>query len=367
MRRPTFDQGFSTKALTDLYSPASTVEAILEFEAALALALADTGLADGGDAEQVAAACRNGVADADAVLASAWESGTPIIALREALGAGETFHFGATTQDAIDSGQMLQASRALEIVDGYLSSIAARLSDLTAEHRNQPQMGRTFLQDARPTTFGFRSAGWLDAVLDGIADVRARRAAIPVQLGGPVGTLEAYGEAGTQVVEALAGRLGLKAPDISWQANRNKVLVLAQCAERVARTMAKIGSDVSLLASSQIAEVTVRTGGSSSMPDKRNPIDAIRAIAAATACSGAVAMLTSAPPGQLERPVGAWHTEWLALPLTFQTAGAAAEAIETCLGSLRVDVVAMSARTSAEPVFDPASIDRVLERHRALS
>ncbi len=362
MSQPSLFPGFSTEELADLYTAGATVAAILEFEGALAMALADAGIATRGEAERVAGACRDGVDDPQAILASTWENGTPIIALREAVDAGKWFHHGATSQDAIDTGQMIQAGRALEIVDRQLGSIAGRLRDLTAEHREQPHMGRTFLQDARPTTFGFRTATWLDAVLDHIGELRDQRSTLSIQLGGPVGTRENYGEDADEVAESLASRLGLSVPDISWHANRSRILSLAQAIERSARTMAKIGTDVALLSSSAFGEVSVRSGGSSSMPHKENPIDSIRAVAASSACAGAVSMLTSAPPHELDRAVGGWHVEWTALPLVFQTAGAAIEAIDLCLESLEVDQETMAASVETPAEIDQTQIDKVLKR-----
>jgi 3-carboxy-cis,cis-muconate cycloisomerase len=268
---PTFDPGFSTEELTDLYSPESTVTALLAFEASLALALADAGLAPRAEAEATAEACGTGVEDPLAILASTWETGTPILALRDHIGGGEWFHYGATTQDAVDTAQMIQARSALSILDAHLVAIVTRLRDLTNEHRHQPQMGRTFLQDARPTTFGFRTASWLDAVAGHVVELRHQQSLLPVQLGGPVGTGDAYGDKGSEVVDALATRLGLRAPDISWHSDRSGVLALAQGVERMARTLARVGNDIALLASSSIAEVKVRSGGSSSMPEKQNP------------------------------------------------------------------------------------------------
>lgn len=363
MSQPSLFPGFSTKELADLYTAESTVAAMLEFEAALAMTLADVGIAPRAEAEQVAEACRGRVGDPAAILASTWETGTPIIALREAVDAGEWFHHGATSQDVVDTAQMLQARRALEILDHQLGSIAGRLRHLTAEHRDQPHKGRTFLQDARPTTFGFRTATWLDAVLDHIGELRDQRSTLPIQLGGPVGTRESYGEAGAQVVEALAQRLGLSVPDISWHANRSRVLSLAQTVERSARIMAKIGTDIAFLASSAVGEVSVRSGGSSSMPHKQNPIDSIRAVATSSVCGGAVAMLTSAPPHELDRAVGGWHVEWTALPLVFQTAGAAMEAIDLCLQSLEVDRETMASFVETPLAIDQTQIDNVLARH----
>lgn len=367
MSRPTFDPGFSTDALNAVYAPESTVAAILEFEASLALALADVGIAPAEEAEKLATVCREGVSDVDVVLASTWEEGTPIIALRERVSAragdkaGAWFHYGATTQDAIDTAQMIQARTALGIIGQSLDSIARRLRTLTIDHRNEEQIGRTFLQDATSTTFGFRTATWLDSVLGHIEELRHESDSLCVQLGGPVGTGAGYGESAPEVVSALAGRLNLGVPDISWHSSRSRVISLVQSVSRAASTMAKIGTDLALLASSPIAEISVRAGGSSSMPGKQNPIDAVRAVAAATVCQGAATALSAAPPHQLDRAVGSWHAEWVALPLVFQTAGAAAEAIALGLDSLEVDADRMGSRAPGGPPSPSPDIDAVLE------
>jgi 3-carboxy-cis,cis-muconate cycloisomerase len=366
-RFPTFDPGFSTEELTEIFSPESTVAAMLEFEAALAQALADAGIAPAEMAEEVVSACRAGMDDPEDVLASTWETGTPLIPLRESVIAGieedarQWFHFGATSQDAIDTGRMIQMGRAIDAIETLVSEVAELLRDLTIDFRDQPQMGRTFLQEARPTTFGFRTATWLDSVLAHIDEMREHRSALTIQLGGPVGTLTAYGEKASQVVSSVADTLGLKTPDIAWHTNRAPMLAPAQTMGRLAATMAKISSDISLLTSSEIAEIRVRTGGSSSMPEKQNPVDPIRALAAARACVGAVAMFGSGSGQELDRGIGGWHVEWMAVPLVFQTAGAAVEAIETCLRSLEVDRERMSANAGSDsPEIPPDQIDRVL-------
>jgi 3-carboxy-cis,cis-muconate cycloisomerase len=367
-RLPTFDPGFSTDELTRIFSAGRTVEAMLEFEAALALALADAGIAPSEEAEDVAFACRSGVEDPDAILASTWSAGTPLIALREVIvsrieneDARRWVHFGATSQDTIDTAHMVQAAEALDSLITGLTSIASRLRDLTVQHKDAAHQGRTFLQDARPTTYGFRTAAWLDAVLTHIEELRTQRASLVVQLGGPVGTMEEFGEDAPAVIAALATRLGMRAPGISWHGNRTRIRSLVQSVARSAIAMAKIGSDVALLTSSGISEIRVRSGGSSSMPGKENPIDSLRAVAAATACSGAVAMLASAPPVELDRGVGGWHVEWISMPLVFQTAGAAIQAIDICLGTLEVVEEATSAEAAVIAGVS-GQIDNVLER-----
>lgn len=368
------DSGFSTPAMRHVFSASETVLALLTFEAELALALADAGLAPSEAADDVAAACRDPVDDPEGILTSVWERGTPLISLREVV-AGRLddesalvwFHYGATSQDAIDTGHMIQAKKALGVLDDSLVQVAGRLRDLAVEYRDQPQMGRTFLQYARPTTFGFRAAQWLDAVLGHIDDLRPERDNLRLQLGGSVGNMAAYGSAATEVLASLARRLELQPPDIAWHSDRTPVIALVEAVARAALTMAKIAGDIVLLAQSNIAEVMVRPGGSSSMPEKRNPIDAIRARATAEACRGFATMITSPARPELDRGIGGWHLEWFALPQVFATAGAAVEAIDLCLEGLTVDTVRMAAPVTGEDLktlqaVDARQIDRVLTR-----
>lgn len=369
--RPTFDVGFSTTELTDIFSARATVGAILEFEAALALSLGDAGIADSIAVAALAGACRIEDDQVEAVLASTWEAGTPITALRDLVttdlddASSRWFHHGATTQDAVDTGLMIQSRRGLEVVDRLLVELARSLHDLTVAHRDQPHLGRTFLQRARPTTFGLRTAGWLNAVVDHMVELREMSVGLTLQMGGSVGTLSEYGDSADAVAAALAERLNLETPVVTWHTDRTRVLGLAQSLERTSRTMAKIATDIALLASSEIGEITVRSGGSSSMPEKENPIDSVRAIAASSVCAGAVTMLTGVSPQELDRGVGGWHVEWAALPLVFQTTGATIEAMAGSLASLEVDNERMS---SAVDDLDPipgagAQIDRVVSRY----
>jgi 3-carboxy-cis,cis-muconate cycloisomerase len=157
--------------------------------------------------------------------------------------------------------------------------------------------------------------------------------------------------------------LGLIAPPVPWHSDRSPIWAVARVVEATALTMGKIATDIALLAQSSIAEVMVRAGGSSSMPGKRNPIDAVRARAAVAGCSGFAAILATGPPIELDRGVGGWHAEWLALPMLFHTAGAAVEAVGRLLSSLQVDTVRMTAAAGAEGVSDSPVVDVVLGRY----
>jgi 3-carboxy-cis,cis-muconate cycloisomerase len=352
---PTFDPGFSTAAMSEVWTATSRSNAILEFEAALARALADTGLAPADEAEAVAAACRQPLDDPAAVFASAWKEGTPLLVIVDELKARlgneaqrRWVHYGATSQDALDTAQILQARQGLTLLESSLTRIAQTMRELTLAHREQPQIGRTFLQHARPTTFGMRVAMWLVPTLHHLQGMREVRASLAVQLGGPVGTRADYGDVSDEVVAALGRKLSLASPPHAWHTDRSQILDVVRAIEGPVGWLAKVAMDIAILAQTDTAEVTVRSGGSSSMAGKRNPIDPIRALAAADACRGAATMITQARPHELDRALGAWQVEWLAVPLVFQTAAAVCEAMEQALATLEVDGERMASRVPPE-------------------
>ena len=347
--------GFSTAEMDGIWAAPNMVAAMLEFEAALALALADAGLAPNTEAEAVAAACRQPVEDPEAILATTWETGTPLIALVDVVTARletdserQWVHHGATSQDAIDTALMLNARAALGVLEVSLLRISRLLHALIGAYRSQPEMGRTFLQHARPTTFGRRAAGWLEPTLRHVQRLRQARSQLAFQLGGPVGSLTDYGPAAPQVVRALAERLDLQAPTLPWHTDRSRIWALVEAVEGPVRATSKIAMDLALLAQSDIEEIRVRSGGSSSMSGKRNPIDPIRALATAEACRGAAAMITGARPHELDRGLGSWHVEWYALPILFQTASAVFEAVGDSLETMEVDGDVMAARVPVD-------------------
>lgn len=369
--------GLTTPRMSALFSAASIVDAMVAFERNLALALAETGHVPETSAEAIAAVCDPSDFDANAILATTWDTGTPVIQLIDEIKGrldeedAQWVHYGSTTQDVIDSAHMLIASRALRELDSSLSVVARRLRDLVVAFRHQPQMGRTFLQQAMPTTFGLRAAGWLDTTLRHVVTLRSTREQLVIQLGGPVGSRSAYGDRASAVSVVLADRLGLAASELAWHGDRSRVLELSQRLGGVAATVAKIALDLSLLAQTEVGELSMRPGGSSSMEGKQNPIDAIRALAATDVATGAASILDRARPHELDRGLGSWQAEWVALPLLFQTVAAALEALGSSLETLQLhsDVMTRSAGPRASESIadiDPRQIDAVLERYHAI-
>lgn len=370
--------GLTTPEMAKLFSADSIVGAMLVFEKNLALALAEAGLAPEESAKAIAAVCDSIAVDAVEILATTWPTGTPVIRLVEEIRNnledenGKWVHHGSTTQDVIDTAHMLLASQALGELDGSLRRVARALRDLILSNRDQPQMGRTFLQHARPTTFAMRAAGWLEPTLRHILGLRAARDELAIQLGGPVGDRSAYGGKATAVARALAQLLELEASDIAWHTDRSRVRRLSSSVSGVAATMAKIAMDVALLAQTEVAEVSTRAGGSSSIEGKQNPIDAVRALAAADVVSGVASILERARPHELDRGLGSLHAEWVALPLLFQATSASVEATASCIESLEVDREHMAESAGPQPAeaqeaTDQGQIDAVLERYQIVS
>ncbi len=384
---PTFDPGFSTVPLTRLFAAEGRVAAMCRVEAALAASSGEAGVISPAQAEEIERVCASPfgasgtVGDATSLLAEGWEAGSPVVVLLERLrrrlspSAAVALHRGATTQDIVDTAQMLMLREALAHLRQGLVRIGECLRWLAREHRETPMVGRTILQHARATTFGLRAAQWLEPLVRHLGGIASLRTQLPVQLGGPTGHTAELGERAVEVTGGVARRLELVVPTLPWHTDRSCVAEVVALVERIARSMAKIGVDVAILSSSEVGELRVRPGRSSSMPGKENPIDAVRAVAAADVCSAVAQIVTGGRPQELDRAVGGWHAEWFALPIIFQTAGAAVEAIETALQTMTVDVARMASRLASDLEWAPDSpsgaasriwIDRVVRAFAAI-
>ena len=357
--RPTFDPGFSTPDLADAFSGAARIGHMLEFEASLALVESRHGIVPQDAAVAIARTCRSVQVDPLLIEAEGWNVGTPLVPLLDAVRGALTdsharwLHHGATTQDAVDTAAMRQSRVGIGYLTASVTSTETRLRRLADEHRSTPVTGRTFLQPARGTTFGWVLEGWRLMLARDRSQLAELRDSLPVQLGGPVGDLQSLGDLAGAVLDDLASELDLAAPPVPWHGDRGPVRAVASALVGVAGTVAKIAEDLILLA--QYGEVRMRSGGSSSMPHKRNPIDAIHARAAAAAGIAAAHAITGAPPHELQRSAGSWHTEWWALPMAFQCVGASVQALARAVDTLEVDTGTMSTNLTAAGLTAPDS------------
>jgi 3-carboxy-cis,cis-muconate cycloisomerase len=326
------------------------IQAMLEVEAALAEAEAQLGIVPASCVEPIRAAADAGLYDLQAIAAEARDSGNLAIPLVKHLTrrvaesdpyAAGYVHWGATSQDIIDTGLVLQMQHAVLPVLTHLERASAAAADHAQRHTSTVMSGRTWLQQATPITFGLKAAGWLDALYRqrGALASALERSRV-VQFGGASGTLAALGDRGVEVGELLASNLGLAAPAMPWHTHRDRLARLA-CELGVAcGTVGKIARDIALLGQTEVgeaAETREQGGGSSTMPHKRNPVGAAVALAAAVRAPGLVATILAAMPQEHERGLGGWQAEWAALPeLVLVTAGGA-RAIADALEGLEVD------------------------------
>ncbi|WP_034274755.1 3-carboxy-cis,cis-muconate cycloisomerase [Haloechinothrix halophila] len=348
-----FDGVLAAGPVAELVGDAAWLRAMLDVEAALARAEAEAGLIPAVHAEAIAAQCRAEFYDAAEIGTAATEVGNPAAPLVRALTArvgGEAagyVHFGATSQDIVDTAAMLIARDAVAVLAEDVTACGEHLARLASEHVDAVQPGRTLLQHAVPVTFGLTAANWLSG-MDSAADrLASLSGTFAVQCGGAAGTLAALGERGPDVVSHLAARLGLTEPALPWHTERGRVATLASAFGGVSASVAKIARDITLLAQTEVAEVAEPgpdgSGGSSTMPHKRNPIAAVSAAAAAAQAPGLVATLLSASAHEHQRAAGSWHAEWRPLRELLRGTGSAVRWLRTSLERLHVDVDRMRA------------------------
>ena len=348
---------FVPDALADAVSDAAWLAALLDAERALVEAEAEAGIVPAGAATAIAEACRAGLYDAGALAHEGRAAGNPVEPLVRAIRAqvgdehADFVHRGATSQDMLDSAAMLVAQRTLLLIDVELDGVAAACAHLAEKHRGTVMAARTLLQQAVPTTFGYKAAGWLV----GVVEARARLAAVelPAQLGGAAGTLAALGNDGPEVLRLFAARLGLREPVLPWHTRRTPIVDLAGALAGAAAAAAKIGTDVVLLAQTEVGEVAEAEGGASStMPHKRNPTNAILADACARHARANAGVLLESAVQEHERAVGAWHAEWHALAAALAATGGAAAAIRRSLDGLVVNAERMRANIGDETLSE---------------
>ena len=338
---------FGTPDMAAAFSGQAHVRGMLAFEAALARAEAQAGIVPESAAEAIAARSRLEFFDVERLYQDAVAAGTPAIPLVRRLtelveGEGRKFvHWGATSQDAIDTAMVLQVRDGLGLLETGLLAVGSACARLADEHRGTVMAGRTLLQQALPITFGLKAARWLGLVTRQLANLRSlRERVLVVQLGGAAGTLASLGDRGPRVVELTAQELGLGVPDLPWHAERDRVAEVAASLGILSGSIAKIAQDVVLLAQTEIGEVAEASapgkGGSSTLPQKRNPVDAVEALAAARLAIGLVPVLLNAMPQEHERAAGGWQAEWAAVPHLFCFTAGAVERVRSMLEGLEV-------------------------------
>ena len=349
------DPVFRGASLDQVFSDAERVQAILQFEAALARAEAAAGIIPEASARAIAAKCRADNFDLNLIAQDAAQAGNlaiPIVKkLTEAVAkddkdAARFVHWGATSQDAIDTGVMLQLRRALELFEQDLLRLTSTLVSLAEKHRATPMVARTWMQQALPTTFGFVVAGWLDAILRHrirLAEIRPR--VFTLQFGGAVGTLAALGSNGPAVAKALAVELKLQLPPAPWHAHRDRIAEVATTLALCMGTLGKIARDISLHTQTEVAELFEPAGegrgSSSTMPHKRNPVTCAVVLAAAQRVPGFLSSLLGAMVQEQERGLGGWHAEWETLPELVCLVGGGLHHLVKMLPGLEVDTARM--------------------------
>jgi 3-carboxy-cis,cis-muconate cycloisomerase len=340
----TFGPLFVPRELLDVVSGRAWLEAMLEFESALARAEAQVGIVPPEAVAAISERCDPGLYDFDDLLERGRAVGSPpeplVRALREKVGgdAAGYVHWGATSQDVMDTASMLVARGALDLVLVELEGLTASLARLAEAHRSTPMAARTMLQQALPTTFGLKAAGWLVAVLESRGILGAVRERLAVQFGGAAGTLAAVGEHGPAILRLLAEDLGLAEPVLPWHTNRVRIAELGAALATTSGVLAKIALDVVLLAQTEVDEAREEIGGgSSTLPHKHNPIESTLARACARLVDGYASVLATGLEQEHERAAGAWHAEWEALSGALAYAGGAAHAVGRAVGSLQVD------------------------------
>jgi 3-carboxy-cis,cis-muconate cycloisomerase len=344
-----------------LFTPVARLQRILDFESALARALARVGIIDQSASAAITAACDPSRFDLAAIERGATSAGNEAIPIVEQLralveatdaNAASYVHWGATSQDALDTALVLQLRGAFDRYDAAAKYLSNVLIGLIEKHASTPMVGRTWLQHAVPTTFGFKVAGWLDAVERHRARLAsARRTSCVLQFGGAVGNLSSLGASAAAVAEALAGELQLPLPAISWHSTRDRVAEVATTFALLTGTLGKIARDVSLMSQSEIAEVREPAepgrGRSSTMPQKRNPVGCASVLAASVRVPALASTMLSAMVQEHERSLGGWQAEWETLPQLCLLAFDALLRMTEVLACLEVDVERMAENLEA--------------------
>ncbi len=354
-----FGDMFGTAAMRAAFSELAFLVRCAEVEAALARAQARLGIVPSEAAAAISASVAALAANPEALdlerLKRETETvGYPILPLVRQLGeragpAGRWLHWGATTQDIMDTAAVLQIRDGIRLIEADLAALRGHLAGLARRYRDTPMAGRTHLQHALPITFGYKAAVWLaafDRHAARLAELKPR--VLAVQFGGAAGTLASLGEGAASLASRseLARELGLAEPPITWHVARDAIAETVQFLALVGGSLAKIAFDVMLMSATEFGEAAepfvAGRGSSSTMPQKRNPISCELILAAAKALRQHAGLALDAMVSDFERATGPWHVEWIALPESFLYAAGALHQAEFMLGGLIVDPARMA-------------------------
>ena len=346
---------FGSAAVNAIFTDRSRLQRMLDFEAALARAEAQVGVIPKSAAGPIGEQCRAelfDLADLGEATVKTGNHAIPIVKqLTDLVGqhdeqAKRYVHWGATSQDVVDTGLMLQLRDALSAMQSDLNRLCESLTNLAEQYRSTPVVARTLLQQAVPTVFGLKVAGWLDALArhrNRIQELHAR--AIVLQFGGAAGTLAMLGDRGLDVATALAKDLQLALPALPWHSHRDRVVEVATRLGLLTGSLGKMASDISLQMQTEVGEVFEPSGegrgGSSTMPHKRNPVTCAVVRAAAQRMPGLVGIMLAAMPQEHERSLGGWHAEWETLPEIVRVSAGALYHMAEMVAGLGVDPTRM--------------------------
>ena len=345
-----------------IFEERATLQRMLDFEAALARAEAATGvIPKSAPAADCAELQKRNCMTCKKSAARRGKAGNKAIPLVKMLtahvketneDAARYVHWGATSQDVIDTALVLQLREAFELADSGLARICAALAKLAEAHRTAPMAARTWMQQALPIPLGLKFAGWLDALeRQRVRMTAARERILVLQFGGAAGSLAALADKGLAVSEALASELKLRLPHLPWHTERDRVAEAATVFGLLAGPLGKMARDLSLMMQSEVAEVAEPSepgrGGSSTLPHKRNPVRCAIVLAAATRVPGLVGTMLSAMVQEHERALGGWQAEWETLPRIVCLTGGALEQMTELIEGLEIDAARMLANLEA--------------------
>ncbi len=353
-----FSPIFASATVGEIFSDRALVQAMLDFEAALAAAEAEVGVIPATAVAPIKSAADAGLYDIAEIGQAAGLAGNVAIPLVKALTAKVNekargyVHWGATSQDAIDTGFALCAKRGLAIMRADLAASMQALVALIEKHRGTVMAGRTLMQQALPITFAYKAAVWLSGLTHAAERLkRAEADALALQFGGAAGTLAALGNDGAKVRSALAARLELKEAPITWHTERGRIFDLAAALAGLSGAASKIATDVLLLMQTEVAEAfepaAPGKGGSSTLPHKRNPVGGAAIRANHRRISGMMATLTMGLEQEHERAPGAWAAEWETLRELFVLSAGSLERLREIVSGLEVDPARMRANLDA--------------------